>query len=223
MNKELAKKVIDLIESVGAVGKDGFNDFQNYKYQSQAGIAKKLQPQLVKHGLFIYPSDFQVIHNSVTPTKNAKGVDKLVTKVIIRQEYIVTDGESSFVIVGIGEGEDSGDKASYKAQAGGWKYAVKGLLSLPEEADDPEADTKTDERHASQVKPQQVKGNTDDIPFDPELTPAEELKAFQDWVEKAPLDQLAGGFADFSRRVAGHQMVLAQGWRAVSARKGGAV
>ena len=68
------------------------------------------------------------------------------------------------------------------------------------------------------------KGNDDDIPFGESVpTPAEELKSFQAWVETAPLDQLAGGFADFSRRVAGHQMVLAQGWRAVAARKGGAV
>ncbi len=135
--KSVIQKINKVMEEVGAIEKDGRNDFHNYAYLSHAGIMKKLQPALVKAGLVIYPSDICLLSSDNQ-------------RVITKQEYTVTDGENSIKIYGIGEGIDKGDKASYKAQTGGHKYALKALLTLPDE-NDAEGDTSTD-KLASKAK-----------------------------------------------------------------------
>jgi hypothetical protein len=69
---------------------------------------------------------------------NAKGGGKRAVATM-HVRFTVTDGAEERQFVMIGEGEDSGDKATYKAMTGAQKYALLKLF-LISTGDDPEAD-----------------------------------------------------------------------------------
>jgi len=136
---KLVEKLSAIMKEMGAVGKDSTNDFHKYSYMSHAGLMKVLHPLLVKHGVIIHPH--QVAVTTAERVTSAKGEES--AHVIMRIRYVATDGDSEISVVGVGEGVDKGDKASYKAQTGAHKYALKALFSIPDELD-AEGDSNTD-------------------------------------------------------------------------------
>lgn len=132
MNKgnSIIQTLVKVMGELGPVAKDKTNAHFRYEYRSHAGLMKKLQPLLVKHGLLMYPSNVEVV---LAEREH----------VIEKTTFVISDGENSVEVVGLGEGFDKGDKASYKAQTGAHKYALNGLFSIPDEAD-AEGDKQTD-------------------------------------------------------------------------------
>ena len=127
---ELVKKINAVMQEMGAVEKNGYNDFQKYKYMAHADMMKVLHPLLIKHGLVIYPKRVRVDNVSSQTSK-----DKLQNRVVCEIHYIITDGLKEIEFGGIGEGVDNQDKSAYKAQTGAHKYALKGLFCIPDELD----------------------------------------------------------------------------------------
>ena len=139
--KNLAKKLVTVMEACGFVKKNGVNDFHHYNYATSSDVLQKVNAALVKNGLcsVAHPELLDML--DVT---NAKGNTEHLATVKVKIRIIDSDNADDYVeLVGIGSGQDSGDKAVMKAQTAALKYAYMLSLNIAT-GDDPEGDTKTD-------------------------------------------------------------------------------
>ena len=123
------------------IRKNGLNEFHHYKYATSADVLEKVNSALVKHKLasVVTPEVLQV-----SEVLNSKGNTE--QRVTVRVSITLVDAESgeSMLLVGLGSGQDVGDKAVMKAQTAAIKYAYLMSLAISTN-DDPEADSRTDE------------------------------------------------------------------------------
>ena len=146
--QKLAKKFIEVMKECNYVEKNGTNTYHNYQYATSADVLAKVNASLVKHGIASVAVPELLDMVDVTTTKG--NTEKLAT---IQMQITLIDTESgeTFTIVGIGSGQDSGDKAVMKAETAAIKYAY--MLSLAiSTGDDPEADMQTDIATAQQKR-----------------------------------------------------------------------
>ncbi|OUO47997.1 ERF family protein [Megasphaera sp. An286] len=146
--QKLAKKFIDVMKECSYVEKNGTNTYHNYQYATSADVLAKVNASLVKHGIASVAVPELLDMADVTTAKG--NAEKLAT---IQMQITLIDTESgeTFTIVGIGSGQDSGDKAVMKAETAAIKYAY--MLSLAiSTGDDPEADLQTDLATAQQKR-----------------------------------------------------------------------
>lgn len=132
------QKIIDVMSDIEAIGKDRENKMQGFKFRGIDDIYNELHPRMAKHGIFTAPKVLEE-RREERPTKSG-GIS---THVIMKIEYTfyAADG-SSVQTTMIGEGADSGDKASNKAQAIAHKYALMQIFAIPtEDAKDPDQET----------------------------------------------------------------------------------
>lgn len=123
-------KMAALTAEIGAIGKTNNNKFQNYNFRSVGQAMAALQPLLVKHGVILQPcyTDMQL-----------HAQDKGYTATCcLALSFIAVDDGSMIMVRSIGQGADAGDKATYKAMAGAFKYAVFQSLCVPEDGADAE-------------------------------------------------------------------------------------
>jgi hypothetical protein len=133
--ENLVTKICEAIKTLGAIPKTGRNDFHKYSYRKHEDIMTVLQPALSTRGLLMFSKIKTLLSNTV------EGKEGKSRHIVISVVYTITDGKNSIDFMGIGEGIDTGDKASYKAQTGAMKYALNDMFLLASEAD-PERDTK---------------------------------------------------------------------------------
>ena len=139
--KNLAKKLLNVMDACSHVLKNGENSFHHYKYATSADVLEKVNAALVENGLcsIAVPEILDVVE-----VTNLKGnIERLAT---VKMDILLIDKDSgeTVTLTGIGSGQDGGDKAVMKAQTAAIKYAY--MLSLAiSTGDDPEADGKTDE------------------------------------------------------------------------------
>jgi hypothetical protein len=143
--KTFAEKMAGAMSDIGAVGKDGVNEFHRYRYTSAAAIQAKVQKALVKHGLFFATVEYEPI--AWDSVKDRKGNDQ--ARATIRCKIAVADEAGNHAHAqGIGCGLDAGDKHAMKACTAAFKYAISALFCIAM-GDDPEADSDTDEATSS--------------------------------------------------------------------------
>ena len=144
--QKLAKKFIEVMKECSYVEKHGTNDYHGYQYATSADVLAKVNASLVKHGIASVAVPELLDMVDVTTAKG--NAEKLAT-VQMQITLIDTESGETFSIVGIGSGQDSGDKAVMKAETAAIKYAY--MLSLAiSTGDDPEADVQTDLSAAKQ-------------------------------------------------------------------------
>ena len=133
------------MEEIGAVGKDAVNKQQGFKYRGIDAVMNAINPALVKNHVFIVP---QVLDQQRQERTTNKGAVLIYSICRIKYTFYAEDG--SFIeAVTVGEGMDSGDKATNKAMAIAFKYACFQVFCIPtEEMKDP------DEETPDPVKPQ---------------------------------------------------------------------
>ena len=114
---------------VEPIAKGRRNQQQGFNFRGIDEIMNELQPVLKRHGLFVVPKVVDVIRQE-KPTKN----NGMLLYSIVTMEYTMyaQDG-SSITGSTVGEGMDSGDKASNKAMAVAHKYALLQTLCIPTE------------------------------------------------------------------------------------------
>ena len=96
------------------------------------------QPLLAKHHVFVVP---EVLDQQRQERTTGKGGSLLYSLLRMRYTFYAEDGSSVSAVV-IGEGMDSGDKASNKAMSVAMKYAMFQVFCIPtEEMQDPDAET----------------------------------------------------------------------------------
>jgi hypothetical protein len=136
---EIYSRIVAVMADVGAIAKDKRNTQQSYNFRGIDDVYNELHNTLAKHGVFTVPYVLDE-RSEERPTRDGKGL--LLYRVLkIRYRFYAPDG--SFVTaVLMGEGMDSGDKASNKAQAVAHKYALLQVFAIPtEEPKDPEVDS----------------------------------------------------------------------------------
>lgn len=109
-----------------------------YKFRGIDDVYQALQAILAKHGVFTVPTVLE--ERSEERTSRSGGT--LVYRILKMQFTFYADDGSSFSSVVLGEGMDSGDKASNKAMSVAHKYALLQVFCIPtDEAKDPEHET----------------------------------------------------------------------------------
>ena len=141
----------NVMAEIGAIGKNKRNQQQGFMYRGVDDVMNALNPAFIKHKLFIVPEVLEQLREERT-TRNGSGLIYSVCK--IRYTFYAEDGSSVQVVV-IGEGMDSGDKATNKAMAIAFKYACFQLFCIPtEEMTDPDAETPDTGDKGNKAEPQ---------------------------------------------------------------------
>lgn len=131
--------ICGVMEDVGAVGKGDYNRQQNFKYRGVESVMNALNPAMIKHKVFCTP---EVLEQNREERTTAKGANLIYSVCRMRYRFFATDGSFVDAVV-VGEGMDSGDKATNKAMAVAFKYACFQTFCIPTESlvDDPDAET----------------------------------------------------------------------------------
>lgn len=127
-------KIARISGYLGAIPKRGYNSFHKYNYVMEADLVAAVRGYLAAAGILMIPDTTSVVREGD------------LTAVQVR--YTVSDGKESFAFSVPGYGADRGDKGVYKALTGSQKYAIMKLFKI-ETGDDPEQDTRVDERAAA--------------------------------------------------------------------------
>ena len=132
------QSITKIMEEVPSIGKNQKNKTQNFMYRGIDDVMNALQPLLAKYKVFIVPEILEQTREERT-TKNGSGLIYSICK--IKYKFYAEDG-SSIEATTIGEGMDSGDKATNKAMAIAMKYALFQVFCIPtEEMKDPDSET----------------------------------------------------------------------------------
>lgn len=132
------ESIAKCMEEIGAVGKDDVNKQQGFKYRGIDAVMNAINPALVKNRVFIVPEVLEQQRQERT-TKN--GAALIYSILRIKYTFFAEDG-SHIEAITVGEGMDSGDKATNKAMAIAFKYACFQVFCIPtEEMKDPDEET----------------------------------------------------------------------------------
>ena len=132
------ESITKIMEEIPAIGKDQTNKTQGFKYRGIDDVMNTLQPLLSKNKVFIVP---QILEQTREERTTNKGGNLIYSICKIKYIFYAEDGTSIEAIT-IGEGMDSGDKATNKAMAIAMKYALFQVFCIPtEEMKDPDEET----------------------------------------------------------------------------------
>lgn len=140
------------IQKVAAVGKDGYNEQQSFRFRSIEAITtaardvfKELNIAVVPHMVFVT--------DVPQPMKNGQPHGY---RCVIEAAYYFYAPDGSYVMAQtVGEGVDWGDKAANKAMSAAFKYALMQVLCIGEASDDSDASSPQfeDDQGASSTAP----------------------------------------------------------------------
>ena len=138
------KKLLNIYETInavmneiGVVGKNSKNTQQGFMFRGIDAVMNALNPAMKKYGLFVVP---EILEQNREERTTAKGGLLIYSICRIKYTFYAQDGSSISATV-IGEGMDSGDKATNKAMSIAFKYACFQVFCIPtEEMVDPDAE-----------------------------------------------------------------------------------
>lgn len=132
------ESITKIMEEVPVIGKEKTNKVQGFKFRGIDDVMNALQPLLAKYKVFIVPETLEQTREERTTTKGGNLIYSICK---IKYKFYAEDGTFIEAIT-IGEGMDSGDKATNKAMAIAMKYALFQVFCIPtEEMKDPDDDT----------------------------------------------------------------------------------
>ena len=111
--QNISAKMVAVMKECAHVLKNGTNNFHGYKYATSSDVLEKVNAALVQNGISSMAMPELINCIDVTNTKGNK--EHLATVKITITLTDSTSGES-VTIVGLGSGQDAGDKAVMKAQ-----------------------------------------------------------------------------------------------------------
>ena len=137
---------------IGAIGKESVNKQQGFKYRGIDAVMNALNPVMQKYGLFVTP---EVISQVREERQTNNGGRLLYSILTMKYTMYAPDGSNVSAVV-IGEGMDSGDKASNKAMSVAFKYAMFQLFCIPtEDFVDPDSETPPESKPKQPEPPKQ--------------------------------------------------------------------
>lgn len=126
-----------VMTDIGAVGKTSKNQQQGFMFRGIDAVMNALAPALIKNKCFVVP---EILDQTREERQTIKGGTLLYSICRIKYTFFAEDGSNISAVV-IGEGMDSGDKATNKAMSIAFKYACFQVFCIPtEEMQDPDAE-----------------------------------------------------------------------------------
>lgn len=138
--KKIYKAIVAVMGEIGHIGKERRNQQQGFMFRGIDQVMNAMKPLLAKHGIFVVP---EVIDRQREERVTKGGSGLLYSILTIRYHFVADDGSEVTAVV-VGEGMDSGDKASNKAMAVAFKYACFQVFCIPTEemaVSDPDSET----------------------------------------------------------------------------------
>jgi hypothetical protein len=130
--------MVAIMRDITAIGKDSKNQAQGFKFRGIDAVYNELHNLLAKHGVITLPQAGTPV---VEERTNSKGTVLRFVTIPMTYQFVAEDG-SSITCQVIGEGMDSGDKATNKAMAIAHKYALLQTFLIPtEDMKDPDSET----------------------------------------------------------------------------------
>ena len=128
-----------VMAEIGAIGKDSWNkQGQGFAYRGIDAVMNALNPAMTKYKMFVIP---KTLDQRREERQTSKGGTLIYSICTVEYTFYAEDGSSVSATV-IGEGMDSGDKATNKAMSAAFKYACFQTFCIPtEEMKDPDAET----------------------------------------------------------------------------------
>ncbi len=131
------ESITKIMEEVPAIGKEKVNSQQGFKFRGIDDVMNALQPLLAKNKVFIVP---EIMEQTREERTSSRGGNLIYSICKIKYKFYAEDG-SSIEAITIGEGMDSGDKATNKAMAIAMKYALFQVFCIPtEDMKDPDGE-----------------------------------------------------------------------------------
>lgn len=171
-----------VMAEVGAVGKNSKNNQQNFMYRGVDAVMNALSPALTKCKVFVVP---EVLEQTREERTTAKGALLIYSICKIKFTFYAEDGTSISATV-IGEGMDSGDKATNKAMSIAFKYACFQVFCIPtEEMVDPDAECHEVTKKESKKTPPKEKTEEEMNKAGADIITAQHLKAVRERINAA--------------------------------------
>lgn len=144
------EKMIGIMKDISAIGKEEKNKMQGFNFRGIDTVYNDLHNLFKKHEIFCLT---EVLDDKTEERKTAKGGNLIYRVLKVKFSFVAVDGSSVDSIV-IGEGMDSGDKASNKAMSIGHKYALLQAFLIPtdDKEKDPDYNTPPKNTKTEQVK-----------------------------------------------------------------------
>ena len=195
-DKTIYTAINNIMDEIGAITKSKKNNQgTGFMYRGVDDVMNALQPLLIKHGVFCVP---EVLEHTREERVTKNGGNLIYSILKMKYTFYAADGSSVNTIV-IGEGMDSGDKASNKALSIAFKYACFQLFCIPtEEMKDPDSET----------PPGSIKGITKHIDGKGDSNPEPISKTGKKASEKqlklieSILSEISKGYAAVGKKVA---------------------
>lgn len=146
--KKIYPAMIKALQEVEAIGKNKRNQQQGFQYRGVDDAMNELHGVFASCGIFCVP---EVLEQTREDRQTAKGGNLIYSIMKVKFTFYADDGSSVSSVV-IGEGMDSGDKASNKALSVAFKYAVFQAFCIPTESVDPDATTPPASKPTQQPK-----------------------------------------------------------------------
>ena len=152
--KNIYETISEVMAEIGAIGKNDRNDQQKFMYRGIDAVMNALNPALIKCRMFVVP---EVLEQMREERQTRSGSNLIYSVCKIKYTFYAEDGSSVSAVV-VGEGMDSGDKATNKAMSIAFKYACFQVFCIPtEEMVDPDAE-------CHEVKPKAAPAKDDSQP-----------------------------------------------------------
>lgn len=136
--KNIYETINAVMGEIGAIGKNKRNVQQNFNYRGVDDVMNALAPAFIKHRLFVVP---EVLDQTREERQTVRGGNLIYSVCRMRYVFYAEDGSHIDAVV-VGEGMDSGDKATNKAMSIAFKYACFQVFCIPtEEMKDPDAES----------------------------------------------------------------------------------
>lgn len=145
----LFTKLLNIMEVVQNVPKNGWNSFHQYNYSTESDIKAAVQPALVANRLVFFPYKqevVEIVERGSTTDRQGRAKEKhAITKTRLFYRWI--DTESGYTEEGVidGMGADSDDKGVWKAYTGQLKYVLSNTFLFSSGDLDPEYDQREPE------------------------------------------------------------------------------
>lgn len=185
-----------IMKEIKGIGKGQRNQQQGFNYRGIDDVYNAIQPIMAEHGVFC------ALHEVVGKDRQERTTQKggILAFVTLHLCYRFYASDGSYVETQVvGEGMDSGDKASNKAMAVGHKYAILQAFCIPtEDMPDPDAEAHTLAAKGAQKQPQQQKS----APKKQEATLADRAKKMAADIDKCTDEEELKAFWNSEHSVA---------------------
>lgn len=119
--------MIAMMREIKGIGKDSVNKQQGFKFRGIDTVYNELHGLLAKHGVVTLPE----VLEERSEEKQTKTGGTLIYRIFKMRYHFVADDGSSCAVTVMGEGMDSGDKASGKSMSQAHKYALLQSFLIP--------------------------------------------------------------------------------------------